>query len=132
MARVTGDNIGTFMPDNLIAGTYPPVMAFNINLKESGVIQRGTVMSRESDGTYAVLGTGTGEASCIIADTTEEDDEVAVAYHSGCFYRDALIAGTVTKTAGEGGNQTETEDYELSVDDENNLRLAGIILTNGI
>lgn len=133
MARVTGDNIGTFMPDNLIAGTYPPVQAFNIDLKESGIIQRGTIMSFEDDGTYAVLGTGSGTASCIIADTTEEDDVIAVAYRSGCFFRDALICGTVKKTTGEGEDAVTTEeDYELTTADENNLRLAGIVLTNGI
>ncbi|MCD8355870.1 MAG: hypothetical protein LUE11_04785 [Clostridia bacterium] len=132
MARMTGDNIGTFKPDNLIAGTYPPVQAFNIDLKESGVIERGTVMSFEDDGTYAVLGTGSGTASCIIADTTQEDDVAAVAYRSGCFFRDALICGTVNTTGEEDDASTTKEDYELTAVDENNLRLAGIVLTNGI
>lgn len=115
--RITGGKIGECTPDNLIASTYPPAIPFTIDLTTSGIIERGTVMSLEADGTYAVLGTGTGTASCVIADTTEEDDVMATAYRTGHFYRNGLIVG---------------DGYELTDTDENNLRLAGILLSDGI
>ena len=117
MGKITGNMIGSLKPDNLIARIYPPVEAFIIDLKESGIIERGTVMSLEDDGTYAVLGAGAGTASCIIADTTTEEDVIATAYRTGHFYRNGLVVA---------------DGYELTATDENNLRLAGILLSDGI
>lgn len=117
MARVTGGVMDSIGADNLIAGVYPPPVVHTFDLKEADIIERGTVLSRETDGTYAVLGTGTGTASAVVAETTDEEDTVVVAYVSGLFYRNTL-------TVGDG--------YELTADDENNLRLAGILLTDGI
>lgn len=114
--RTTGTKMSELVPDNLVAGTFPPLDAFAIELKESGVIERGTVMQRETDGKYGKLAAG-GTASCIIAETTEADDTYAQAYRSGNFFRN---------------NLTASEDYELTADDEYNLRLAGIYLTDGI
>lgn len=114
--RTTGAKMGEHIPDNLVAGAFPPLDAFAIELEEKGVIERGTVMQRESDGKYSVLAAG-GTASCVIAETTEADDTYAQAYRSGNFYRNNLIVD---------------DSYELTADDENNLRLAGIYLTDGI
>lgn len=133
MARTTGGMIGSLKPDNLIAHISPAPEVFVIDLKESGLIERGTVMSMESDGTYAVMGTGTGKASCIIADTTEEDDVTAIAYRTGHFYRNGLILSSTTETTGEGEDaETTVTEYELTAEDENDLRLAGILLSDGI
>lgn len=117
MARITGGVFDSIGADNLVAGVYPPPVARVFDLKEAGIIERGTVLSRETDGTYAVLGTGSGTASAIVAETTEEEDTVVTAYVSGLFYRNTLTVG---------------DSYELTADDENNLRLAGILLTDGI
>lgn len=127
MARTTGGQVGSIGADNLIAGIYPPPVTQVFDLKTSGIIERGTVLGRGADGKYFVLGakTGTGTsataiegtASVIVAETTEEDDEIVVAYISGHFYRNGLIVA---------------DDYELTEADENNLRLAGIRLTDGI
>ena len=117
MAKVTGNPIGTMTPDNLIASMFPPAEAFTIDLKTSGVIERGTVMSLESDGKYEVLGKGTGTASCVLAETTEADDVVGVAYRTGHFYRNGIKVGS---------------EYALTETDENNLRLAGILLSDGL
>lgn len=133
MARVTGNSIGEMVQDNLIASTFPPAEAFTIDLKTSGVIERGTVMTLESDGKYEVIGKGSGDASCVLAETTEEDDVVGVAYRTGHFYRNGIKVGTVTKTTGEGDSAVTTEEeYELTAEDENNLRLAGILLSDGL
>lgn len=115
MAYITGGIVGSIGADNLIAGIYPPAVAQLFDLTTSGIIERGTVLSRENDGTYSVLGTGAGNASVVVAQTTLEDDTVVEAYVSGYFYRDQLIFG---------------DGYELTEADENNLRLAGILLTD--
>lgn len=117
MAITTGGVMDSIGAENLIAGTYPPPVAHVLDLKTSGIIERGTLLSRESDGKYAVIGTGTGTASAVVAETTDEEDTVVVAYISGLFYRNMLIVG---------------DDYELTEADENNLRLAGILLKDGI
>lgn len=118
MAYITPDLLGTTAEDNLIAGVSPATRVIAVDLTTSGVITRGTVMSRESDGTYAVLGAGTGTAAGILAQDTEEDDVIAEIYITGFFCRDVL---------------TVADGYELTADDEFNLRQAGpILLTDGI
>ena len=119
MERTTGGVIGNCAPDNLVADIFPPPDVFTIELKDGAKpIARGTVMAREKDGKFSVMkGEETGTASCIIAETTIEGDTKAVAYRSGNFNRNALIT--------EG-------DYELSADDESNLREAGIFLRDSL
>ena len=126
---ITGGAIGTTGMDNLIAGTYPPAVAKIFDLREPGIIERGTVLGRDSNGKYFVLGATetpegesepvaiSGTASVIVADTTEEEDTVVSAYVSGCFYRNLL---------------TVADGYTLTEADENNLRLGGIHLRDGI
>jgi hypothetical protein len=129
MAIYTGGVIGTCGADNLIAGTYPPPVVKLFDLKEATEIKRGTVLARTAEGKYFVLGSAEtvegeddpvtieGTASAIVATDTQEDDTVVEAYVSGLFYRNLL---------------TVAEGYELTEADENNLRLAGILLTDGI
>ena len=115
--RTTGGALGTLDADNLIASTFPPAEVFTIDIKTPGIIARGTVMSLESDGKYEVLGAGSGTASCVLAEDAAEDDVIGVAYRTGHFYRNGL---------------TVKDDYTLSATDENHLRLAGILLSDGI
>ena len=117
MERTTGGRIGRTSSDNLLSKLYPQEDSFIVELKTPGAYARGTVMSRESDGTYEVLGNGSGTASVILADPTLSDDSSAVAYRSGHFNRNALIV--------KGG-------YELTAEDENNLRNAGIFLSDAL
>lgn len=58
-----------------------------------------------------------GTASAIVATDTQEDDTVVEAYVSGIFYRNML---------------TVAEGYTLTDADENDLRLAGILLRDGM
>jgi hypothetical protein len=115
MAITTGGRVDYIDHDNLIAKLYPPTDTFLVELKTAGAYKRGTVLSREEDGSYEVLGSGTGKASAVVADDTMDGDGTAVAYRSGHFNRLALIVA---------------EDYELTADDENDLRGAGILLTD--
>lgn len=117
MERMTGGRLDKTSADNLIAKLYPQADSFLVELKTAGAYARGTVLSRESNGTYEVLGKGSGTASAVLADATLADDSTAVAYRSGHFNRNALIVA---------------DDYELSEADENNLRNAGIFLSDSL
>lgn len=117
MERTTGGRIGRTSSDNLLAKLYPQEDSFIVELKTPGAYARGTVMSRESDGTYEVLGNGSGTASVILADPTLSDDSSAVAYRSGHFNRKALIVA---------------DGYELTAANENDLRNAGIFLSDSL
>lgn len=115
MERKTGGRIGSTGADNLIAKLYPQPDSMIVELKTPGVYRRGTVLTLEEDGKYEVLGTGSGTASVVLADDTETEDESAVVYRSGHFNRNALRVA---------------DEYTLSAKDENNLRLAGIFLSD--
>lgn len=124
----TGGRVDSTRPDNLIAKMYPEPDSFIVELKTPGEYERGTVLTMEEDGKYEVLGAGSGEASAILSDETTKTDDVAVAYRSGHFNRKALICGTVKATK-EGEEDTP---YELTAKDENDLRRAGIFLSDMI
>lgn len=128
MERKTGGRVDSTGPDNLIAKLYPQPDSFIVELKTPGEYKRGTVLSLESDGKYEILGEGSGTASAVLADDTLEEDESAVAYRSGHFNRKALIFGVV-KAKEEDGEDTA---YELTATDEDNLRRAGIFLSDMI
>lgn len=124
----TGGKVDATGVDNLIAKLYPQPDAFVVELKTQGEYKRGTVLSLESDGKYEVLGAGSGTASAVLADDTTEEDETAAAYRSGHFNRKALLFGVV-KAAKEGEEDTP---YELTAKDEDDLRKAGIFLSDAI
>lgn len=117
MERVTGTRAGLYVPDDLIAGTWPPTDSFVVELTTPGVLRRGTVLSMESDGRYEVLGSGSGKARAILADDTLEEDDTAVAYREGRFKRGKLIVA---------------EEYEMTAADEDELRIGGIILVDAM
>lgn len=97
-------------------------------LKTPGEYKRGTVLSLESDGKYEVLGTGSGAASAVLSDDTEEDDETAAAYRSGHFNRRALSFGVVKATK-EGEEDTPCE--LTAADEDNDPRPAGKAVSGG-
>lgn len=115
MGKITGGRIGALEQDNLIAKLYPPKDTFLVELKTAGAYKRGTVLSMERDGTYEMLGKGTGKASVVLEEDTEAGETTAVAYRSGHFNRQALIV---------------KEGYTMTAADENDLRLAGIHLSD--
>lgn len=130
MAITTGGIFDTTGADNLVAGDFPGLVAKVFELKDKGIIERGTVLGRGADGKYFVLGATQesetegedpvaidGPAAAIVADTTTEDDDYVTAYVSGLFYRNLLLVA---------------DGYELTEEDEYNLRLGGILLTDGI
>lgn len=117
MTRQTGGLVDNLGVDNLIAKIYPQPDPFVVELATPGAYARGTVLSFEADGKYEVLGSGSGTASAILSDDTLENDDTAVAFRSGHFNRKALIVA---------------DGYALTAADENNLRLAGIFLSDAM
>lgn len=67
--------VGTFVPDNLIAGNRHPVDVMHVVIKEGQKLKRGTVL--EADSTepekYVILGTA---AAASVPDGTEEQEAV--------------------------------------------------------
>lgn len=103
--------------DNLIARLYPPALTVPVKIAAgSGVLERGTVLSRKDDGTCEVMKAG-GNAAYILhtaVDASGSEDVPAVAYQSGNFNPDAVISG---------------EGYELTEADKDALRKYGILFT---
>lgn len=128
MAWKTGGRVDATQPDNLIAKLSPQPDSFIVELKTPGAYKRGTALSLESDGKYEVLGVGKGVADAILAEDTQAEDESAVAYRKGHFNRNALICGVVKATK-EGEEDTP---YAMTAKDENDLRRAGIYLSDAI
>jgi hypothetical protein len=116
--------LGTFTPDNLIAGSEIPLLTKAITLQgDQGIIKRGTVLGIITATGLAVpvnnaAVDGSQNADCILAvdvDTTG-GAVVAEAYRSGHFNRKALIFG---------GDDT-------AADHETKLRELGIFLSDNV
>lgn len=121
-------NLGTFTPDNLIAGNDVPLLVKGVTLKAGqGVLKRGTVLgiitatglavpvdSTQTDGSQTAFGILADDIDT--GDATATENVVAAAYVSGHFNRRALIFGG-----------TDTADKH-----ETRLRELGIFLSDNI
>lgn len=123
--------VGERGQDNLIAGLFPRALTMPVKIAAGeGLLQRGTILTAKSDGTYVVCGkketTGEGDAvqtttysnpSAILTDAVDATGTAAVAavaYRSGNFNPDAV---------------TVAEGYTLTVADKDTLRKYDIIFT---
>jgi len=93
-------NLGSFVPDNLIVDGSVPVLTKAVELSAGqGVLKRGTVLGKiTTSGQYKIVNStnadGSQDADCILADDVDTTDSVvAVAYTSGHFNRKALVFG---------------------------------------
>ncbi|MGE7113241.1 head decoration protein [Lysinibacillus sp. NPDC047702] len=92
---------GEFTPDSLIPDTSFPVQTGGVKLaKGQGVLLRGTVVGKNTDGVFVPANSASSIAPYGVladdVDTGGEDattDIVAVVYVSGPFNREALIFG---------------------------------------
>lgn len=90
-----------FVADNLFAGTQvQPVVADEVILAAGqGVLQRGTVLSKNSDGKFVIVNSGAEPAvdtvDAILAETTDtaDGDVPAPGYFTGEYNERALIFG---------------------------------------
>lgn len=135
MNKQLNETIGAMEYDGLICGAAPHTDVFSVTIagqtvpegKPDGeavavsdmLLKRGTVLARKTDGKMEVLGTGTSGAvaNCILADDVVLGtvDITAVAYRTGHFSTNKLIVA---------------DEYTLSADDKEELRKAGILLSD--
>ncbi|MCI8526858.1 MAG: head decoration protein [Oscillospiraceae bacterium] len=124
-------NVGKCGQDNLIAGLFPRALTMPVKIAAGeGLLQRGTLLTAKSDGTYVVCGkketTGEGDAAqtttysnpgAILTDAVDAsgmEAVAAVAYRNGNFNPDAVIVA---------------EGYTLTAADKDILRKYDIIFT---
>lgn len=109
--------VGERGQDNLIARLYPPALTVPVKIAAgTGMLERGTLLSRKDDSTCEIMKTG-GTPAYILhtaVDASGSEDVPAVAYHSGNFNPDAVITG---------------DGYELTEDDKDALRKYDILFT---
>lgn len=132
--------VGTFMPDNLIAGNRHPVDVTHVVVKKGQKLERGSVLEEDikEAGKYVIRGTASAEvpetntdegkeaeeingekkevdAEYILAESVDalEEDVVAAAFNAGEFAENELIV---------------KEGYEITDRDRKTLRNAGIFL----
>lgn len=134
MSKRLDETLGTVGYDNLINGLYPPAEPFSVVIRKGAAettYKRGTVLAlSSSDGKYVILGTnaasgdgGAAEtltANAILAEDVTvgtANDETAVAYRTGHFNSNALIAG---------------EDHTISAADKEALRSVGILISDAV
>lgn len=118
MSKNLVNKVGERGQDNLIARLYPRALTTAVKIAAgAGVLARGTVLSKNADGTCGIMAAG-GAAAYILADPVDASGAeavAAVAYRSGNFNPNAVIVG---------------EGYTLSDEDKDTLRKYDIVFTN--
>lgn len=137
MSKRLDENIGTVDYDGLIVTNEPVADVFTVTIRnetsEKATFKRGTVLALSSgtggDGKMVALGTTAGSdetltANAILCDDTEIGTEIgtaagveATAYRTGHFARNKLAVAS---------------GYTLKATDEEELRKAGILLSDAI
>ena len=138
MARLD-ETLGCVGFDNLIHGLFPPAEVFSAQIAAGqGVLERGSLLAVGENGMELISSTTTGKANAVLAepvDTGEpaaqgQDGEdtgtegegtaetvMAAAYRTGHFNSNVLIVA---------------EDYEITAEDKEALRIAGILLSDAV
>lgn len=116
-------NLGSFVPDNLIVDGSVPILTKAVKLSAGqGILKRGTVLGKITvSGQYKIVNStnvdGSQDADCILADDVDTATSVvAVAYTSGHFNRKALVFG--------GSDTADTHEARL--------RELGIFLSDNV
>lgn len=135
MSKRLDENLGSVGYDGLIVANEPVADVFTVTIRKettaAATYKRGTVMALSASGTAAdgklvILGTTTAAsnevltANCILAEDVEVGtaaDVTALAYRTGHFARNKLIV---------------KDSYTLKATDEEELRKAGILLSDAI
>ena len=133
MSKRLDENIGTVDYDGLIVTNEPVADVFTVTIRKEAsakaTLKRGTVLALSSgtagDGKMVALGTTAASnetltANAILCDDTEigtDADVEATAYRTGHFARNKLIV---------------KDSYTLKATDEEELRKAGILLSDAI
>lgn len=120
MSRID-ENLGTVGYDNLIHGVNPPAEVFSVQLAaKQGVLKRGTILATTDGDMVMISADTTGKANAVLAedaDTGEGEAVAAIAYRAGHFNTNSLIVA---------------ESYEITAEDKEALRVAGILLSDAV
>lgn len=130
MSKRLDENLGSVGYDGLIVANEPVADVFTVTIREeataAATYKRGTVLALSAgDGKLVILGsTATNNetltANCILAEDVEVGttaDATVLAYRTGHFARNKL---------------TVASGYTLKATDEEELRKAGILLSDAI
>lgn len=132
MSKRLDENLGSVGYDGLIVANEPVADVLTVTIRKeaaAATYKRGTVMAlsagTDGDGKLVILGStaATNEtltANCILAEDVEVGttaDVTVLAYRTGHFARNKL---------------TVASDYTLKATDEEELRKAGILLSDAI
>lgn len=132
MSKRLDENLGSVGYDGLIVANEPVADVFTVTIRKeaaAATYKRGTVLALSAgtagDGNLVILGStaATNEtltANCILAEDVEVGttaDETVLAYRTGHFARNKLAVAS---------------GYTLKATDEEELRKAGILLSDAI
>ena len=132
MSKRLDENLGSVGYDGLIVANEPVADVFTVTIRketsEKATYKRGTVMALSAgtaDGKLVILGSTattneTLTANCILAEDVEvgtDADVTVLAYRTGHFARNKLAVAS---------------GYTLKATDEEELRKAGILLSDAI
>lgn len=120
MAKKLNEVVGAMAFDGLIVSNVPVADVVIVNLAASGVLKRGTVVTGAPGTALAAASaalSATNAVYILAEDVDATEATTASAYRTGHFAANKLI------TSG---------DYALSAADKENMRKAGILLSDAI
>lgn len=129
MSKRLDENLGSVGYDGLIVANEPVADVLTVTIRKeataAATYKRGTVLALAGDGKLVILGSTattneTLTANCILAEDVEVGttaDVTVLAYRTGHFARNKLAVAS---------------DYILKATDEEELRKAGILLSDAI
>lgn len=111
--------IGSMSPDNLFHDVNPPAEVFRVELAAGqGILERGTLLATSEGGMVKISNATTGKANAVLADDVDATEAVSgIAYRTGHFNGNRLIVA---------------EDYEITAEDKEALRVAGILISDAV
>lgn len=118
MARLD-ETIGSVGFDNLIHGTYPAAEVFTVQLAAGqGALKRGTLLAKTDGGLVKISAATTGKANAVLAEDVDATEAAnGIAYRTGHFNGNCLIVA---------------DGYEITAEDKEALRVAGILISDAI
>lgn len=138
MAGRLDENLGSVEYDNLIAGAYPPAEVFHVQLAVGqGSLRRGTLLALKEDGSLKIIDSDTtGKANAVLAEPAETGEPATNTQGEGeTGSADILetVSGIAYRTGHFNTNRLiVAEDYEITANDKEALRGAGILLSDAV
>lgn len=119
VSKYAGDNLIATNAHVLTSETVVVKAGEKVSTMASVAIPRGTVLARNSDDKFIVLGSATGTAEVVAATDIEEvnADTIAEVYNSGDFNGNAL---------------TVADNYSITAGDIADLKKAGVYVINEV